>query len=275
MSAADEREPLLGPRQQQEEANESSPFLSNQERTEEEDNTQPPQQASSRRPSTWVLWPPFKQTTAQSSRKLRWPSIITGVILAILVVAVLLVGFLVPGAVKQYAEQAAVIEPTSLSVESITGDGVRARIQATFRLDGSRVEDANARRIGRFATGIMRALGTEETEVTIHLPDYGNSVLGAARVPPLTIDIRDGHKTDMDFTTDLIPGDTETIRKIANNWLEGKLDRVKVRGSATIRIKSGIFSLGAHNVAESLVFEGQSLYRSFATLYFGEKMILQ
>lgn len=274
MSAPDEREPLLASRSQPEEASESSPLLSNQEHTEEENDAQQIQQTSSRRPSTWVLWPPFKQTTAKSSRKLRWPSIITGIVLAILVVAVLLLGFLVPGAVKQYAEQAAVIEPTSLSIESITEDGVRARIQATFRLDGSRVKDGNARRIGRFTTGIMKMLGTEVTEVTVYLPEHGNSVLGAAHVPPLTIDIVDGHKTDMDFTTDLIPGDTETIRKLANNWLDGKLDRVRVSGTATIRLKSGIFSLGAHDVVQSMVFEGQSIYRSFATLYFGEKTIL-
>lgn len=259
MSAPDEREPLLASSSRQEESTESTPFLSNEQHTAEEDDAAQTEQTSPRRASTWVLWPPFKQTTPKSSRKWRWPSIITGIILVILVVAVLLLGFFVPGAVQQYAEQAAVIEPTSLSVESITGDGVQARIQATFRLDGSRVEDANARRLGRFATGIMRMIGTEGTEVTVRLPDYGNAVLGTARVPPLAIDIVDGHKTDMDFATDLVPGDTEIIRKLANNWLEGKLDRVKVTGSATIRLKSGIFSLGAHNVGESMVFEASKI----------------
>lgn len=274
MSAPDERAPLLAPRDQQEDASESSPLLANEQ--DDTTETAAEQEPSARRSSAWVLWPPFKQTnTTKSGHKLRWASIITGIILAALVVTVLVLGFVVPGAVKQYAEQAAVLEPTSLSVESITADGVRARIQANVRLDGSRVDDANARRIGRFATGIMRKLGTEETEVSVHLPGYDNSLLGTARIPSLTIDIVDGHNTAMDFVTDLIPGDAEHIRKIANDWLEGRLDKLKVTGSAAIQVKSGIFPLGTHDVAESLVFEGQSLYRSFATLYFGEKMILQ
>jgi hypothetical protein len=193
----------------------------------------------------------------------------------ILVVAVTICGFLMPDAVKLYAENAAVLEPTSLSVESITSDGVRARIQAKFRLDGSRVENVNARRIGRFATGLMRKIGTEETRVNVYLPHYNNSLLGSAVVPPLTIDIVDGHSTEMDFVTDLAPGDAETIRQIANNWLEGKLNQLKLTGSTSISLKSGIIPLGAHDVVESMVFEGQSLYRSFAALYFGEKLILQ
>ena len=271
MSATDENSPLLGQPDQREGASESAPLLGEQQDQPSESNQTGTER---RRSSAWVLWPPFTQSSSKPSRKLRWPSIIAGIILAILVIVALVLGFLLPGAVKQYAEQAAVIEPTSLSVESITADGVRARIQANFRLDGSRVDDANARRLGRLATGIMRELGTEETELTVHLPGYGNSLLGSARVPPLTIDIVDGHNTAMDFVTDLIPGDAEHIRKIANDWLEGKLDRIKVTGSAAIRLKSGIFPLGTHDVAESMVFEGQALYRSFAALYFGEKMIL-
>ena len=275
MSAADEREPLLQARNQHEEPTEASPFLSNHDPSAEDGADRNQQQPSSRRTSAWVLWPPFKKTSPQPARKPRWPSIIAGIVLACLVIAVLILGFLAPGAVKQYAEQAAVIEPRSLSVESITADGVRARIQASFRLDGSRVEDSSVRRIGRLATGIVRKLGIDETEVRVRLPSYGNSLLGTARVPLLTIDLVDGHRTDMDFTTDIIPGNAETIRKIANDWLEGKLDRITVTGSAAIRIKSGIFSLGTHDVMESLVFEGQSLYRSFATLFFGERTILQ
>jgi hypothetical protein len=259
MSAADENSPLLGqPDQsnQREEVSESAPLLGdNQDQTNEGNQNG----IERRRSSAWVLWPPFTQSTSKPSRKLRWPSIFAGIVLAVLVIVALVLGFLLPGAVKQYAEQAAVIEPTSLSVESITADGVRARIQANFRLDGSRVDDANARRLGRFATGIMRELGTEETELTVHLPGYGNSLLGSARIPPLTISIVDGHNTAMDFVTDLIPGDAEHIRKIANDWLEGKLDQIKVTGSAAIQLKSGIFPLGTHDVVESMVFEAKQV----------------
>jgi len=38
-------------------------------------------------------------------------------------------------------------------------------------------------------------------------------------------------------------------------------------------LKSGLISLGTQSISESLVFEGQSLYRSFSSLYFGEKTL--
>jgi len=182
-------------------------------------------------------------------------------------------GFIVPPAVKQYAETAAVLEPTSLSLESLTADGVRARIQANFRLDGARVTDDNARRIGRLATGIMRHLGTEETRLYVRLPNYDNALLGSAIVPPLSLDLVDGHNNQLDFVADVTPGDAELMRKIVNEWLDGKLDQLKVNGAASLSLKSGILPLGTHDVVETMVFEGQSLYRTFAALYFGQKTI--
>jgi hypothetical protein len=277
--SASERSPLLASENQNEnepavhtETSENAPLLANDEPDEDAETRQ------ERQPSSWTLWPPGRSKQAVAGAKKsrwRWPSIIAGILLAVLVVLVLVGGFVMPGAVKQYAEGAAVVEPKALSVESITNDGVRARIQASFRLDGSRVGDENARRIGRFTTGIMRKLETGETKVDVSLPSYDNSLLGSAVIPPITVDIRDGHSTDIDIVTDLIPGDAEYLKRIANHWLEGKLDQLKVTGAAKINVRSGIFPLGTHDVVESMVFEGQTLYQSFAAVYFGEKMILQ
>ena len=268
---ASERSPLLSGEtrhQDRPESSETTPLLADGRNhgSEAEEHDDQPQQSTRTR---------GEQSGPKSGRVWRWPSIAAGVLLALLVIAVLVCGFLMPGAIKLYAENAAVLEPTSLSVESITSDGVRARIQANFRLDGSRVDNVNARRIGRFATALMRKLETEETRLNVHLPHYNNSLLGSAVVPPLKIDIIDGHSTDMNFVTDLNPGDAEIIRKIANDWLDGKLDQLKVTGSTSISLKSGIIPLGSHDVVESMVFEGQSLYRSFSALYLGEKLILQ
>ncbi|GJD01771.1 pre-rrna processing protein [Colletotrichum higginsianum] len=182
--------------------------------------------------------------------------------------------FFVPSAVQEYAKQAAVVEPTNLALESITTDGVRARVQANFRLDGSRVQDTTSRRIGKITTWIVRQLGTEKTKVGVYLPEFDGALLGTAVVPPLTVSIVDGQTTAIDFIAELSPGDAEAYRKIANEWLDGKLDQLKVLGKAEIPLRSGIFPLGTHPVSEVLVFEGQSLYRSFASLYFGEKALL-
>lgn len=209
--------------------------------------------------------------TKKSQR--RWPSIIAIVILALVSMLILIVAFFVPSAVEEYTKEAAVLEPTNLSLESITTDGVRARIQANFRLDGSRVQNEHVRRVGRAATWIVGKLGTEETKVNVYLPEYDNILLGTAGVPPLVLNLRDGHNTAVDFIAELTPGDAEGIRTVANEWLEGRLDRLRVQGTADIAVKSGILPLGTHTVSESLVFEGQYLYRSFASLYFGEKSL--
>lgn len=213
-----------------------------------------------------------KNVTGKRSR--RWPSIIATLLLGILASVVLLVAFLLPPAVEVYAKQAVVLEPTSLSLESITASGLRARIQANFRLDGSRVQDDAARRLGRLTTWVVRKLNVGETEVNVYLPDYDDALLGTAVIPPLVVSLVDGEITLLDFVAELSPGDAESYRTVANEWLHGRLEQLKVLGRASLRVKSGIIPLGTHPVSETVVLEGQSLYRSFASLYFGEKSLL-
>lgn len=210
---------------------------------------------------------------SSKAKSIRWPSVIAMIVLASLALAVMVIAFFVPAVIEEYAKQATVIEPTNLSLVSITSDGVRARIQANFRLDAQRVGNEHIRRVGKAATWLVGELGTEETKINVYLPEYDNVLLGTAGVPPLTVRIADGHNNAVDFVADLVPGDAEGIRAIANEWLEGKLDIVRIRGQADIQLKAGIIPLGTHSVVESLTFEGQSLYRSFASLYFGEKSL--
>lgn len=188
-----------------------------------------------------------------------WPSIIAILLLALISVGIIVVAFFVPAAVEEYAKQGAVIEPTDLSLESITTDGVRARIQANFRLDGSRVKNDQVRRIGQATTWLVRKLGTEKTTVNVYLPEYANALLGSAEIPPLTVSLVDGHTTAIDIIADLTPGNAEGVRSIANQWLEGRLDAVRLLGKADIELKSGFIPLGTHSVAETLVFEAKGL----------------
>ena len=196
------------------------------------------------------------------------------ILLAFLSAVIIIVGFFVPAAVEEYTKEAAVFEPTNLSLESITTTGVRARVQAIFKIDGSRVENDQVRGLGRAATWLVRTLGTEETEITVYLPEYENIVLGTAKVPPLVVDVVDGHITPVDFVVEAVPGNADGIRTIANEWLEGKLDLLRIRATADVQVKSGIIPLGTHSISESLIFQGQYLYHSFAALYFGEKSLL-
>ncbi|CAK7233942.1 hypothetical protein SBRCBS47491_008781 [Sporothrix bragantina] len=189
----------------------------------------------------------------------RWPSIVAIIVLALASLAIIVLAYFVPAAVEEYAKQGVVIEPTNLALESITADGVRARIQANFRLDGSRVKNEQVRRIGQTATSIVRKLGTEKTVVNVYLPDIANVLLGSAEIPPLVISLVDGETTAIDFVADLIPGNAEGIRSIANQWLEGRLGSIRLQGKANIALKTGLIPLGTHSVSESLIFEANNL----------------
>ncbi|SPO05654.1 uncharacterized protein DNG_08341 [Cephalotrichum gorgonifer] len=198
-------------------------------------------------------------SSSKRSTVVGWPSIVAGTVLAMMIVVIIIGAFFVPVAVEEYAKQAAVLEPTNLSLESITATGVRARVQANFRLDGSRVKQDASRRIGRAATWIVGTLGTDETLVSVYLPEYDNILLGTAALPPFTVNVIDGQNTAVDVITELALGDADGIRTIANTWLEGKLDTVRLVGKADISLRSGRLPLGTHGVVESIVVEANNV----------------
>jgi hypothetical protein len=209
----------------------------------------------------------------QSER--RWPTFVAIISLGFVAMMIILGVFFAPAVVEEYVKQSVVIEPTSLSIHEFTSTGVTARVQAIFRMDASRVGNKHVRNIGRFGTWIARKVESEESKVNVYLQEEnGNLLLGTAVVPRIVVDIRNGHTNTLDFFTDLLPGDMEGIRRVANDWLEGRLDTVRVLGKADVALKSGLIRLGSQTIAESLVFEGQSLYHSFSSLYFGEKSLV-
>lgn len=191
----------------------------------------------------------------KSSR--RWPTIIALTILGLVVVLILCLGFAAPEIVKEYAREAMVLEPTDLSIDSFTSAGVRARIRGDFTLDGSRVQKKPVRDLGRAGTWIARAVESKRSKVKVFLPEYGNILLGTADVPPIVVDIRDGHTTHLDFLSDLAAGDLDGIRRIANDWLEGRIGDLSVRGVADVPLKSGIFGLGTKSLAETIMLKGK------------------
>ncbi|KAG5777285.1 hypothetical protein H9Q73_009032 [Fusarium xylarioides] len=259
---AEENEPLTSPTREEEEPTETSPLLNrsddghHSDDSEREQNGRVSNEPQSR--AAWSLWSICNKKTSTKA-PWRWPSIIAMALLGIIVILIIILGFLVPPAVKEYAEKAAVLEPTNLSIENITSDGIRARIRANVYLDGSRVDNQNSRRIGKAVTGIMRKLETKETTVNVYLPDYADALAGTAVIPPLVVDVVNGHTNELDFVADVNPGDAEHIRKIANDWLEGNLKQLKVVGKTKVHLKSGIIPLGAHDVAESMVFEANDI----------------
>ena len=187
----------------------------------------------------------------------RWPTIIALTILGTITVFILCLGFAAPAVVEEYAKQAMVVEPTDLSIDSFTSTGVRARIRADFTLDASRVEKKSVRDLGRAGTWIARAVESKRSKVKVYLPEYDNLLLGTADIPPIVVDIRDRHTTHVDFLTDLAAGDVSGIRKLAIDWIDGRIGQLSVRGFAQVPLKSGIFSLGTQSIIQTLTFSGK------------------
>lgn len=193
----------------------------------------------------------------------RWPTILALSLLSSVLILIIALGFFAPAVAREYAMKALVVEPTNVSIDTFTSDGVRARVQAIVRLDASRVRNGPVRNLGRAATWIAKAVECKETKAHIYVPEYGNVLLGVVTIPRIVLNIRNGHRNILDILSDLEPGDMDGIRTIANDWLEGRLGQLQVQGRATVRLKSGPFSLGTQTISESFAFEGQSLYNSF------------
>ena len=172
----------------------------------------------------------------------------------------MVMGFFAPAIIREYATEAMVVEPTNLSIDSFTSNGVRARVQLKVQLDASRVRNSAVRNLGRAGTWIVKEIECGQSDVAVYVPEYGNVLLGVATVPRIVLNIRNGHQNRIDLLTDLVPGEISGIRTIANDWLEGRLAGLRVQGKATLGLKSGIFSLGTQTISESFAFEGQALY---------------
>ena len=180
-------------------------------------------------------------------------------LLSAVVIVILGLGFAAPAVVEEYAKEAVVFEPTDLSIDSFTTSGVKARIRGNFRLDAAKVQKKPVRDLGRAGTWIARAVESRPSYVKVTLPEYDDILLGTALVPSLVVDIRDGHTTYVDFTADLEPGDADGIRRIANDWIDGRLGQLRVQGKANVALKSGIFSLGTQTFSQTLEFKGEEL----------------
>ncbi|KAL8682792.1 MAG: hypothetical protein Q9186_001214 [Xanthomendoza sp. 1 TL-2023] len=198
-------------------------------------------------------------SSKKAKRVARWPTIIALTILTLVLLVILGLGFAAPEIAEQYAKEAMVFEPTNLSIDSFTSSGVRARIEGDFRLDASKVHKKAVRDLGRAGTWIAREVESKSTEVEVFLPEYGDILLGSALVPPIVVNIRNGHTTHLDFITELAAGDLGGIRRVANDWLDGRLDQLRVRGNADVSIKSGIFGLGTKTLSDSIVFKANQI----------------
>ncbi|TQS39302.1 hypothetical protein Golomagni_00175 [Golovinomyces magnicellulatus] len=201
------------------------------------------------------------QTIADEPTKyrFRWPTLL-GIFLAISFVCLIFLSIVVtPALLEEYAKEAVSVEPTKISIDSLTMKGFKARIQADFEVDASRVLNSHVRVIGRFFTWIGREVEIKQSTVEVTLPDYNNTLVGIATIPGLVVEIRNGHMTSLDFNIDLALENIDGIRLVANDWLDGGLDRVHVLAKANFALQSGLLSLGSQSISKDITFEGKEL----------------
>jgi hypothetical protein len=167
-----------------------------------------------------------------------------------------LLGFLASEGIEEYAMQAADFKPTKLALDSLTKHGVKVHIEGDFTMDASKVNKKSIRNIGRFGTWIAHEAETGATDVDVYLPEYGNILVGTAKVPAIKVNIRNGQTTHISIFADLEPGSFDGIRNIANDWIEGRLGQIRVKGKAEVPLRSGLIRLGTQYIEESLVFKG-------------------
>ncbi|KAI9930877.1 hypothetical protein MW887_010528 [Aspergillus wentii] len=207
---------------------------------------------------------PISSPTSRASSPERGPrkqknrlrlSMILPLIIVLVILAVLVFAFVAPAVVKQYVKEATVFQPTDISIDSATADGLRTRVQGDLVLDAGRVQKRPVRNIGRFATWIARMVETGESEVQIYLPEYGNVLVGIATLPSIKVNVRNGHENHVDFMADLSAGDIHGIRGVALDWLEGRLGRLRIKGRTQLHLKSGLLNLGVQSLSDDVTFE--------------------
>ncbi|KAK3044942.1 hypothetical protein LTS18_014988, partial [Coniosporium uncinatum] len=108
-----------------------------EEHDEESQNGHP----SSSRASAALLGALSSSSKSKGKGSWRWPSIVALMVLSVLLILIIVFAFIAPQLVQEYSTQAVVFKPTSLSIPSFTGHGVKARIQGDFSMDGSKVKN--------------------------------------------------------------------------------------------------------------------------------------
>lgn len=203
----------------------------------------------------------LRDWTSKKRRPWRWPSIIVLTILVLIILVILGFGFAAPAVMEEYTKQATVFEPSTLSIETFTSTGVKARVQGDFTLDASRVHKKSVRHVGRMLAWIARAVESRESIVEVYFPGFDDTLLGTAIIPPVVVNIRNGVTTHVDVVADLSAGDLSGLKNIAMSWIKGKVSSLHVEGLATVSLKSGPFSLGTQTLSQSMIFNRRYIWQ--------------
>jgi hypothetical protein len=167
-----------------------------------------------------------------------------------------MLGFLASEGIEEYAMQAADFRPTKVSMDGLTDHGAKVHVEGDFTMDAQKVKKQSVRNLGRFGTWIAHEVESGPTHVDVYLPEYGDILVGTAKVPGVKLNIRNGRTTHVSFVATVHPGSPDGIRNVANDWIEGRLGQIRLRGKASVPLKSGLINIGQQIVEQSIVFQG-------------------
>ncbi|TGZ80444.1 hypothetical protein EX30DRAFT_307729 [Ascodesmis nigricans] len=170
--------------------------------------------------------------------------------------AILALGFTIPTAAERYAEEAAAVKLGGVSVQGFTPKGVNLRVLVDVDVDADRVKNFDARIIGRFGGFLFRKASTDNMNVRLYLPAYGDDLAVQVSVPPIDVNIRNGHSTALNFTTYVELAKMGTVMALVKDALMNKLEVVDVRAETTVKAKAGWFALPEQEITKTLRVDG-------------------
>ena len=186
----------------------------------------------------------------------RRPSTLALLLLCIAAALIVILCFITPATVEEYARDAVQFTPQQLAVDRLTSDGARVDVRGEISVDAKRVHKSFTRTIGRITTWIIGKVKSGHGNVEVLIPEFGDMVLGSAKVPPMVLDIRNGHTTTVAFKSEVQPGPASGLKTIADDWIKGRLGSLDVEGKIAVPLTVGFLPVGKTRL--SRIFEVQS-----------------
>ena len=102
---------------------------------------------------------------------------------------------------------------------------------------------------------VDRACRAGAMDAEVYLPEYGDVLVGTARIPGVKVNIRNGHTTHVSLVAVVEPGAPDGIRSVAHDYIDGRLKQLRLRAKAEVPVRSGLIRLGKQTVEKAMVFD--------------------
>ena len=204
--------------------------------------------------------PPPPLSKIRSVLQGRWHTILAIGLLCLIIIFILVLLFVAPVLVQQYAVEAAVVDIQSVRLIQVAQEqqeGVM-QVQASVMLDKERVRSGWARAFGVMAASVFRSVSTTgDAMVGIGVKGYGgssNNLVSAVLPSPLLIKLQPGYRTQLDVQSIVRVEDADGIEDVVKAVLDGAVDKLDVVAQTQVGIRAGRFiPLGVRTFEQALL----------------------